>query len=228
MPFGLTNAPTTFQSCMNHIFRDHLRKLVLVFFDNILIYSWSWQEHMRHLNEVLSIMKAHSLYDNKSKCEFGMTELLYLGHIISAQGVQVHQEKIRAILDWPTPKNVTELRSFFRLCSYYRWFVWGFSHLGAPLIDLKKHGAFIWIDKSQEDFDHMKEVMGTCPVLALPNFTLPFVLECDASGEGIGAVLMQGGHPIVFERQKIIQPERLYSIYDKEMLAIMHALTKFR
>jgi hypothetical protein len=107
MPFGLTNAPSTFQSWMNHIFRDQLRKSVLVFFDDILIYSRSWQEHMRHLDEVLSIMEAQSLYAKESKCEFGMTKLLYLGHIISAQGLQVHQEKIRVILDWPTPKNVT-------------------------------------------------------------------------------------------------------------------------
>jgi hypothetical protein len=145
---------------------------------------------MRHLDEVLSIMKAQSLYAKESKCEFGMTELLYLGHIIRAQGVQVHQEKIRAILDWPTPRNVIELKSFFRLCSYYRQFVWGFSQLGAPLTDLTKHGAFIWTKESKKAFDHMKEVMSTCPVLALPDFTLPFVLECDTSGEGIGAVVM--------------------------------------
>jgi hypothetical protein len=183
---------------------------------------------MRHLDEVLSIMKAQSLYAKESKCEFGMTELLYLGHIISAQGVQVHQENIRAILDWPTPRNVTELRSFFGLCNYYMRFVRGFSQLGAPLTDLTKHGAFIWTEESRKAFDHMKEVMSTCPVLALPDFTLPFVLECDASDEGIGAILMQGGHPIVFERRKLSQPERLYSIYDNKMLAIMHALTKFR
>jgi hypothetical protein len=144
-----------------------------------------------------------------------MTKLLYLGHIISAKGVQVHQEKIRAILDWPMPKNMIELRSFFGLCSYYRWFVWGFSQLGASLTDLFKHGAFIWTEKSKVAFDHMKEFMGTCPVLALLDFTLPFVLECDTSNEGIGAVLMQGGHPIVFESQKLSQLERLYSIYDK-------------
>jgi hypothetical protein len=157
-----------------------------------------------------------------------MTELLYLGHIISAQGVQVHQEKIRAILDWPTPRNVTELRSFFRLCSYYRQFVRGFSQLGAPLTDLTKIGAFIRTKESRKSFDHMKEVMSTCPMLALPDFTLPFVLECDASSEGIEAVLMQGGHTIVFESRNLNQPERLYSIYDKEMLTIMHALTKFK
>ena len=104
----------------------------------------------------------------------------------------------------------------------------GFSQLEAPLTNLTKHGAFIWTEKSQEAFDHMKEVMGTCPVLTLPDFTLPLVLDYDASGEGIGVVLMHGGHPIVFESWKLSQPERLYSIYDKEMLAIMHALTKFR
>jgi hypothetical protein len=157
-----------------------------------------------------------------------MTELLYLGHIISAQGVQVHQENIRAILDWLMLKNVTELRSFFGLCSYYKQFVWDFSQLGASLTDFTKHGTFIWIEKSQEAFDHIKEFMGTCPVLALPDFTLPFVLECDASSEGIGAVLMQRGHPITFESWKLSQPKRLYSIYDKKMLTIMHALTKFR
>jgi hypothetical protein len=149
MPFGLTNAPTTFQSCMNHIFKDQLRKSVLVFFNDMLVYSKTWQEHMRRVDEVLTIMDAQSLYTKESKCEFGMTELLYLGHIINAQGVQVqvHQEKIRSILDWPTPKKVTELRSFFRLCSYYRRFVRGFSQLGAPLTHLTEQGAFIWTDE---------------------------------------------------------------------------------
>jgi hypothetical protein len=162
MPFELTNAPTTFESCMKHIFRDKLRKSVLVFFDDILVYNKTWQEHMRCLDEVLSIMEAQSLYPKESKCESGMTELLYLGHIISAQGVQVHQEKIRSILDWPIPRNVAELRSFFGLCGYYRSFFKGFSQLRAPLTDLTKHGDFVWTDESHKSFDHMKEVMGTC------------------------------------------------------------------
>jgi hypothetical protein len=228
MPFGLTNAPTTFQSCMNHIFRGQLRKYILVFFDDILIYSKTWDEHLAHLEKVLDIMKTQSLYAKESKCEFGMRELLYLGHIISGQGVQVHQERIRAIVDWPTPKNLTELRGFFGLCSYYRRFVKGFSQLGAPLTDLTKKGAFHWTEDSQQTFNKMKVVMSTCPVIALPDFSQPFVLECDASGVGIGAVLMQGGHPIVFESRKLNESERLYPIYNKEMLAIMHALTKFR
>jgi hypothetical protein len=107
MPFGLTNAPSTFQSCMNHIFIGQLRKYLLVFFDDILIYNRTWDEHLAQLEEVLGIMQAQSLYANESKCEFGMRELLYLGHIISEQGVQVHQEKIKAIFDWPTTKNLT-------------------------------------------------------------------------------------------------------------------------
>jgi hypothetical protein len=205
-----------------------LRKYLLVFFDNILIYNKTWDEHLAHLEKVLDTMKNQSLYAKESKCEFGMRELLYLGHIISGQRVQVHQEKIRAIVDWPTPKNLTELRGFFGLCSYYRRFVKGFSQLGAPLIELKKKGDFHWIEDSQQTFNKMKEVMSTCPVLSLLDFSQPFVLECDASGVGIGATLMQGGHPIMFESRKLDELERLYPIYDKEMLEIMHALTKFR
>jgi hypothetical protein len=115
MPFRLTNEPATFQCCMNHIFRGQLRKYLLVFFDDILIYSRMWDEHQAHLEEVLGIMQAQSLYAKESKCDFGMRELLYLGHIISEQGVQVHQEKIKAISDWPTTKNLAELRGFFGL-----------------------------------------------------------------------------------------------------------------
>ena len=125
-----------------------------------------------------------------SKCKFGMTKMLYLGHIIGERGVQVHQEKIQAILEWPTPRNVTELRSFLGLCTYYRRFVRGFSQLTAPLTDLTKKGAFSWSEGAQVVFKKLKEVMSSCPVLAMPDFTQSFMLECDASGEGIGAVLM--------------------------------------
>jgi hypothetical protein len=168
------------------------------------------------------------LYAKESKCEFGMTEMLYLGHVIGANGVQVHQEKIRVIIEWPTPKNVTELKSFLGLCTYYRKFVKGFSQLTAPLTDLTKKGAFVWIEEAQDTFEKMKQVMSSCHVLALPDLTRPFVLECDASGIGIGVVLMQSDHPIAFKSRKLQEYEWHYSIYDKEMLAIMHALTKFR
>ena len=131
-----------------------------------------------------------------SKCEFGMQEMLYLGHVIGANGVQVHLEKIRAILGWPTPKNVTELRGFLGLCTYYRRYVSGFSQMTAPLTDLTKNGAFSWSEAAQQTFEKMKEVMSSCPTLALPDFSQSFVLECDASGEGNGVILMQNNHPL--------------------------------
>jgi hypothetical protein len=148
-----------------------LRKYLLVFFDDILMYNKTWDEHLAHLEEVLGFMQAQSSYVKESKCEFGMRELLYLGHIISEQRVQVHQEKIKAILDWPTPKNLTEMEGFFGLCSYYKRFFKGFSQLVAPLTDLTKKGAFHWTEESQQKFEKMKKVMSTCPVLALPDFS---------------------------------------------------------
>lgn len=213
---------------MNHIFKKQLRKCVLVLFDDILVYSRTWEEHVQHLDEVLSILEENFLFAKESKCEFGLTEILYLGHVIGAEGVKVHQEKIRAILDWPPPKDVSELRGFLGLCSYYRQFAKGFSQVAAPLTDLTRKGAFSWTEDAMVTFDKLKQVMSSCPVLALPDFSKPFVLECDASGSGIGAVLMQDRHPIAFESRKLRGSEILYSTYDKEMLAIMHALAKFR
>jgi hypothetical protein len=160
-------------------------------------------------------MEEQSLYAKESKCEFGMTEVLYLGHIIGEKGVQVHQEKITAIREWPTPKTLTELRGFLGLCTYYRKFVKGFSQLCAPLTDLTKKGSFKWNDEAQVTMEKMKKVMSTCPILALPDFSIPFTLECDASREGIGAVLMQNRHPLAYESQKLRGPELLYNIYNK-------------
>jgi hypothetical protein len=135
MPFGLTNAPATFQSCMNHLFSKQLRKFLLIFFDDLLISSKTWEEHLQHVEHILAIMEEQSLYAKESKCEFGMTEVFYLGHITGVKGVQVHQEKIQARLDCPTPRTLTELKGFLGICRYYRRFVKGFSQLYAPLID---------------------------------------------------------------------------------------------
>jgi hypothetical protein len=154
--------------------------------------------------------------------------VLYLGHVVGVEGVKVHQEKIQTILDWPTPRSLTELWGFFEICNYYRRFVKGFSQVGAPLTNLTKKGVFRWSKDAQIAFDRMKKVMSTCSMLAILDFSQPFVLECDASGEGIGAVLMQNRHPIAFESRKLRDLEKLYPIYDKEMLALMQALAKFR
>ncbi|XP_059067751.1 uncharacterized mitochondrial protein AtMg00860-like [Cryptomeria japonica] len=135
-------------------------------------------------------MESQSLFAKLSKCEFGLREVLYLGHVISVDGVKVHEEKIQAIRDWPHPQNITKLHGFLGLCAYYKRFVRGFSQLAAPLTNLTKKGAFRWIEQAQGVFDRLKEVMSTCLVLTLPDFSQPFVLECDALGLGIGVVLM--------------------------------------
>jgi hypothetical protein len=165
MPFGLTNTPATFQSCMNHVFNKQLKKFLLVFFDDILIYNKTWEDHLRHLDEVLGIIEGQQLYVKESKCKFGMKKILYLGHMVGKNGVQVHQENIRVIIEWPTLRNVTELKRFLR-----------------SLTDLIGNlGDSVWIEEDQDTFEKMKQVMSSCPVLSLLDFTQPFVLECDAS-----------------------------------------------
>ena len=151
---------------------------------------------------MLNILERESLYAKMSKCEFGMTELLYLGHIISAGSVRVDPDKIRAILDWPPLRNTSQLKGFLGLCGFYRRFVKGFSQIAAPLTDLTRKDSFKWSERAQDCFDKFKELMSTCPVLAIPNFSKPLELQCDASGEGIGVVLMQDKHPIAYESRK--------------------------
>jgi hypothetical protein len=129
---------------MNHVFNKQLRKFLLVFFDDILIYSRTWEDHLKYLDKVLGILEEQQLYAKESKCEFGMTEMLYLVHVIGGNGVQAHQEKIKEIIEWPTPRNLTELKIFLGLCTYYMKFVKGFSQLTTPLTDLTKKGAFSW------------------------------------------------------------------------------------
>ena len=133
---------------MNHIFRGHLRKFVLVFFDYIIIYSHTWEEHLQHIEAVLRILKEQQFYAKLSKCEFGLTKMLYLGHIIGVDGVRVHEERICAIRDWPKPNNVTKLRGFVGICTYYWKFVKGFSQLAAPHTNLNKKGDFSWTPKT--------------------------------------------------------------------------------
>ncbi|XP_059069112.1 uncharacterized mitochondrial protein AtMg00860-like [Cryptomeria japonica] len=176
MPFGLTNAPATFQSYMNRFFQKQLRNFVLIFLDDILIYSRTWKEHLKHIEEVLSIFESESLFAKESKCEFGMKELFYLGHIISADGVKVDLKKIEAIVDWPPLENLTHLKGFLGLCGFYRRLVKGYSQNAAPLTNLMKKGSFCWTEKAQTTFDKFKKIMSSCPVLTIPDFSKPFEL----------------------------------------------------
>ena len=166
MPFGLTNAPSTFQALMNKIFRPYLWKFILVFFDDILIYSKTWAKHLQHLALVMQLFSDHHLHAKKSKCVFGQNKVEYLGHIISAQGVRV--------------EILQSLRGFLGLIGYYRKFVKDYGKLTAPLTALLKNDAFTWTHVHERAFDKLKQAMCTTPVLAMPDFSKPFTIESDA------------------------------------------------
>ena len=165
MPFGLTQAPATFQSWMRNIFHKKILKFVLVFFDDILIYIKTWKEHLHHLEVVLKILHDQSLFAKLSKCEFGMTELLYLGHTIGQDGVKVDLEKIKSIIEWPCPTNLIEFRGFIRIYTYYRKFVGTVSQLTSPLTYLTKKDSFQWheeAEKLQENEGGNKQLSYSC------------------------------------------------------------------
>jgi hypothetical protein len=229
MPFGLTNAPTTFQSVMNSIFATLLRKSVLVFVDDILIYSKSLEGRKHHLQQVFEILQQHSLYLKKSKCSFGRSELEYLGHIISAQGVSTDPDKIKAVQQWPTPIDCKQLRSFLGLAGYYRKFIRHYGTISKPLTDLlKKNTVYVWTPQLQSSFDTLKEALVTAPVLILPDFTKEFCIETDASGKGIGAVLMQQGHPVAYLSKPLSGKNQALSTYEKECLVVLMAIEKWK
>jgi hypothetical protein len=225
MPFGLTNAPSTFMRLMNHVLRHFIGKFVVVYFDDILVYSLNMHEHIEHLKSVLQVLREEKLYANLEKCTFCQSEVTFLGFVVSAQGVKVDEEKIKAIRDWPTPKCMSDVRSFHGLASFYRRFVPNFSTLAAPLNEIvKKNVAFKWEQDQEDAFNTLKEKLMNAPILALPNFAKTFEIECDASNIGIGAVLLQEGHPIAYFSEKLSGAHLNYSTYDKELYALVRAL----
>jgi len=175
---------------MNQILQPFLRKFVLVFLDDILIFSATMEDHKHHLQQVLAELRKHRLFLKESKCSFAQSRLEYLGHIISAEGVSTDPNKISAMLHWPAPTPFTELRAFLGLTGYYRRFVKGYGVLTKPLTNLLRLKQFTWPPKAQSAFDSVKVAMTRTPVMALPNFQEPFTIEIDACHDGIGAVLM--------------------------------------
>jgi hypothetical protein len=202
VPFGLTNAPTTFMCLMNGVFRDYLDKFVIVFLDDILIYSKTEEEHEQHLRMVLQVLREHQLYAKLSKCTFYQKQIHYLGHIVSEDGIAVDPEKIEAIKGWPTPKNISEVRSFMGLAGYYRRFIEGFSKIAHPITSLQKKGIkFEWTTKCEESFQHLKDLLTSAPILKIADPNEDFVVCTDACKEGLGGVLTQNGHVISMSQE---------------------------
>lgn len=182
---------------------------------------------MEHIKVVFSILRAHKLYVKKEKCVIGQEEVNYLGHVISNKGVAVDPNKIAAMLEWPKPTTVTALHGFLGLTGYYRKFIRGYGKIARPMMDMLKKGSFKWSAKAKESFESLNEVMTKALVLALPDFDKPLIVECDASGSGIGGVLMQERRPIAFFSHSLQGKNLFLSTYEKEMLALVLAIQKW-
>jgi hypothetical protein len=214
---------------MNGIFRNYLDKFVKVFLDDILIYSKSEEEHEHHLRLVLQVLREHQLYSKLSKCSFYQKQIHYLGHIILEQGIAVDPEKIEAIRGWPTLRNVSDVRSFMGLASYYRRFIVGFSKIAHLITSLKNKGAkFEWTLKCEKNFNLLRELLTNAPVLKIVDPNESFVVCTDACKEGLEGVLTQNGHVIGYESRKLKEHERNYATHDLELVAIVHALRMWR
>jgi hypothetical protein len=199
MSFGLTNAPAHFMYLMNSVFMPELDKFVVVFIDDILVYSKTKKEHAEHLRIVLTRLREHQLYAKFSKCDFWLKEVQFLGHVLSAEGVAVDPSKVKEVLDWKPPATVHQVWSFLGLAGYYRRFIPDFSKISKSITELLKNQVkFVWSSDCEEAFQTLKRLLTTAPVLAQPDIEKPFDVYCDASGIGIGCVLMQEGRVIAY------------------------------
>ncbi|CAO2144897.1 unnamed protein product [Urochloa humidicola] len=229
MPYGVTGGPATFQQQMNTLLGPFLRKFVVVFIDDILIYSKTWEEHLQHIESVFSVLQEQQFKVKLPKCAFAQEQLSYLGHVISVQGVSTDPRKVADVQKWPTPQSVKELRGFLGLAGYYRRFVKNFSLISRTLSNLLKKGEiFLWTSTHEEAFQTLKLALTSAPVLALPDFHKQFIIETDASEKGIGAVLQQDGHPVAYVSRALGSKNQGLSTYEKEFLAILLAIDQWR
>ncbi|KAJ9519230.1 hypothetical protein QJQ45_017890 [Haematococcus lacustris] len=232
--FGLTNAPATFQRMMNNVFKPLINECVLVYIDDILVMSNTPEEHVQHLRQVLQLMRENKFYAKLAKCEFNKTQLAFLGHIVGSKGIAVDPAKVQVVKEWPTPRNLKDLQAFLGLANYFRRFISNFSSLAAPLTNLTSKqvaAAYDWEHfggAELEAFNALKEALCSAPVLALPDFSKPFVVCTDASLVGTGGVLMQDGRPIAYTSKKMSPAETRYATGEQELLGIIRAVREWR
>jgi hypothetical protein len=229
MAFGLCGALGTFQGAMNTTLAPLLRKCVVVFFDDILIYSSTFEEHLKHIKQVLQLLLKDQWQVKLSKCTFAQNQIHYLGHIISDKGIATDPVKVSTIFVWPQPTDVKQLRSFLGLAGYYRRFLKHFAIISKPLTALlKKHTLFVWTVDHDVAFNTLKLALTSAPVLAVPDFSKRFCIETDACKNGVGVVLMQDGHPLAFISKALGSKTQGLSTYEKEYLAILIAIDQWR
>ena len=198
--------------------------MYLFFFYDILIYSKTWEDHLGHLQIILKTLRQSQFFANTKKWEFGRREVHYLGHVVSREGVKMDPQKVAAIEQWPTPKNIKALRGFLGLTGYYRRFIQDYGKIARPLTQLLNKGGFGWIDESTRAMDKLKRAMTSASVLILPDFNGPFYIECDALDKGIGVVLSQNKRPIAFFSKALAEASLAKSIYEKELMALVLAI----
>ncbi|KAJ0668169.1 putative nucleotidyltransferase, Ribonuclease H [Helianthus annuus] len=215
MLFGLANAPAVFMDLMNRVCKPYLDKFVIVFIDDILIYSKMKNEHEQHLRAILELLKKEKLYAKFSKCEFWLREVQFLGHVVNGDGIHVDPTKIEAIKNWETPKTPTEIRQFLGLAGYYRRFIEDFSKIAQPLTYLtQKDKKFDWGIKQEEAFQILKDKPCNAPILSLLEGTDDFVVYCEASRQGLGCVLMQRQKVIAYASRQLKVQEKNYTTHD--------------
>jgi hypothetical protein len=229
MSFGLTNALAYFMYLMNKVFMEYLDKFVVVFIDDILVYSGNEEEHEEHLRLVLKKLRDNQLYAKLSKCEFWLEEVSFLGHVITKGGIAVDPGKVRDVLNWKPPTTVSEIRSFLGLAGYYRRFIEGFSKIVKPLTSLlEKDRKFEWSEACQNSFEELRKRLTTAPMLTMPDIHKSFDIYCDGSKQGLDCVLMQEGHVIAYASRQLRKHEQNYPTHDLELAAVIHALKIWR
>nr|GFB63409.1 putative reverse transcriptase domain-containing protein [Tanacetum cinerariifolium] len=218
MPFELTNAPAVFMDLINRVCEPYLDKFVIVFIDDILIYSKDEKEHEEYLKAILELLKKEELYAKFSKCKFWIPKVQFLGHVIDGQGIHVDPTKIESVKDWASPKSPTEIRQFLGLAGYYRRFIEGFSKFTKPMTKLTQKKAF----------QLLKQKLCSAQILALPEGSEDFIVYCDASNKGLGDVLMQREKVISYASSQLKIHEKDYTTHDLELGAVVFALKIWR